>query len=75
VSGDYGYGTQTELRYLYPHKDAKWLATLQRYIPGDSRHYSVTPEAAQPVGNVPSGTRQRRWRYSLTFTWNFNNRH
>ncbi|KNC92580.1 ShlB/FhaC/HecB family hemolysin secretion/activation protein [Trabulsiella odontotermitis] len=40
---------------------------------GDNRHYSMTLEAARPVGNVPSDSHQRSWRYSLTVTWNFNN--
>jgi len=39
---------------------------------GDNRHYSVTVEAARPVGNVPSDSSNRDWRYSLTVTWNFN---
>lgn len=39
---------------------------------GDTRHYSVTVEAARPVGDVPTDSRSRDWRYSLTFTWNFN---
>lgn len=40
---------------------------------GDNRHYSVTVEAAKPVGDVPSDSNNRDWRYSLTLTWNFNN--
>jgi hemolysin activation/secretion protein len=40
---------------------------------GDNKHYSVTVEAARPVGDVPSDSNNRDWRYSLTFTWNFNN--
>ena len=39
---------------------------------GDTRHYSITVEAARPVGDVPTDSRNRDWRYSLTFTWNFN---
>lgn len=40
---------------------------------GDNKHYTVTVEAARPVGDVPSDSNNRDWRYSLTFTWNFNN--
>lgn len=40
---------------------------------GDNRHYSVTVEAAKPVGDVPTDSHNRDWRYSLTVTWNFNN--
>jgi len=32
-----------------------------------------TVEAARPVGNIPSDSSNRDWRYSLTLTWNFNN--
>ena len=41
----------------------------------DNRHYSVNVEAAKPVVDVPSDSNTRDWRYSLTFTWNFNNLH
>ncbi|MBB1202207.1 ShlB/FhaC/HecB family hemolysin secretion/activation protein [Enterobacteriaceae bacterium 89] len=41
---------------------------------GDNRHYSLSVEAAKPVGDVPTDSNNRDWRYSLTFTWNFNNR-
>lgn len=40
---------------------------------GDDRHYSVALEAARPVGDIPSDSQMRSWRYSLTVTWNFNN--
>ncbi|WP_437887841.1 ShlB/FhaC/HecB family hemolysin secretion/activation protein [Phytobacter sp. V91] len=40
---------------------------------GDNRHYSLTFEAARPTGDVPTDSRQREWRYSMTVTWNFNN--
>ncbi|MFK3659537.1 ShlB/FhaC/HecB family hemolysin secretion/activation protein [Scandinavium sp. NPDC088450] len=40
---------------------------------GDNRHYSVSVEAAKPVGDVPTDNNNRDWRYSLTLTWNFNN--
>lgn len=39
---------------------------------GDNRHYSLTLEAARPVGDVPVDASKRDWRYSLTVTWNFN---
>lgn len=42
---------------------------------GDNKHYSVTVEAARPVGDMPTDTNSREWRYSLTFSWNFNNLH
>lgn len=41
----------------------------------DNKHYSVTVEAARPVGDVPTDSHNRDWRYSLTFSWNFNNLH
>lgn len=40
---------------------------------GDTRHYSLSVEAARPVGDRPSDSRDRDWRYSLTVSWNFNN--
>jgi hemolysin activation/secretion protein len=40
---------------------------------GDNRHYSITVEAAKPVGDLPTDNNSRDWRYSLTLTWNFNN--
>lgn len=40
---------------------------------GDNRHYSLTLEAARPVGDLPSDASRRDWRYSLTVSWNFNN--
>ena len=39
---------------------------------GDMRHYSLTLEAARPVGDKPSDASRRDWRFSLTVTWNFN---
>ncbi|QIX98099.1 ShlB/FhaC/HecB family hemolysin secretion/activation protein [Cedecea sp. FDAARGOS_727] len=42
---------------------------------GDSRHYSVSVEAARPLADLPSDSSRRDWRFSLTFTYNFNNLH
>lgn len=40
---------------------------------GDTRHYSLSVEAARPVGDKPTDSDSRGWRYSLTVSWNFNN--
>lgn len=40
---------------------------------GDTRHYSLSVEAARPVGDKPINSDGRDWRYSLTVSWNFNN--
>jgi hemolysin activation/secretion protein len=53
-----------------PHKRLGSVAT--GVMVGDTRHYTITVEAAKPVGDVPTDSRNRDWRYSLTFTWNFN---
>ena len=42
---------------------------------GDNKHYSLTVEAARPVGDLPTDSHKRDWRYSLTLSWNFNNLH
>jgi len=55
----------------FPHQQLASVAA--GVMVGDNRHYSVTVEAARPVGNVPSDSSNRDWRYSLTVTWNFNN--
>lgn len=54
-----------------PHQRLGSIAT--GVMIGDTRHYSVTVEAARPTGDIPTDSRSRDWRYSLTFTWNFNN--
>ncbi|MGU3414975.1 ShlB/FhaC/HecB family hemolysin secretion/activation protein [Enterobacteriaceae bacterium C34A] len=54
-----------------PHQRLGSIAT--GIMVGDNRHYSLTVEAAKPVGDVPTDSRNRDWRYSLTVTWNFNN--
>lgn len=54
-----------------PHQHLGSIAT--GIMVGDNRHYSVTVEAAKPVGDVPTDNHSRDWRYSLTVTWNFNN--
>lgn len=41
---------------------------------GDQRHYSLSLEAAKPVGDRPTDSDSRSWRYSLTLTWDFNPR-
>ncbi|OAT56175.1 putative activation/secretion signal peptide protein [Kluyvera georgiana ATCC 51603] len=56
-----------------PHQRLASVAT--GVMVGDNKHYSVTVEAARPVGDMPTDTRSREWRYSLTFSWNFNNLH
>ncbi len=40
---------------------------------GDTRHYSLSVEAARPIGDRPTDSDRRDWRYSLTVSWNFNN--
>ena len=57
----------------YPHQRLASVAT--GVMVGDNKHYSVTVEAARPVGDKPTDTHNREWRYSLTFSWNFNNLH
>ncbi|AIR66216.1 ShlB/FhaC/HecB family hemolysin secretion/activation protein [Cedecea neteri] len=42
---------------------------------GDSRHYSLSVEAARPLADLPSDSSRRDVRFSLTFTYNFNNLH
>jgi len=54
-----------------PHQRLGSIAT--GIMVGDNRHYSVSVEAAKPVGDVPTDSNNRDWRYSLTLTWNFNN--
>lgn len=56
-----------------PHQRLASVATGVMF--GDNRHYSLTVEAAKPVGDTPTDSHNRDWRYSLTFTWNFNNLH
>lgn len=53
-----------------PHQRLGSIAT--GIMVGDNRHYSVSVEAAKPVGDVPTDSNNRNWRYSLTLTWNFN---
>jgi len=38
----------------------------------DNRHYSISVEAARPIGDTPIDSDQRAWRYNATFTYNFN---
>lgn len=57
----------------YPHQRLASVAT--GVMIGDNKHYSLTVEAARPVGDVPTDSRNRDWRYSLTLSWNFNNLH
>lgn len=57
----------------YPHQRLASVAT--GVMVGDNKHYSLTVEAARPVGDMPTDTRSREWRYSLTVSWNFNNLH
>ncbi|WP_168404265.1 ShlB/FhaC/HecB family hemolysin secretion/activation protein [Erwinia amylovora] len=40
---------------------------------GDNRHYALTLEAARPIADVPIDSSRRDWRFSATFTYNFNN--
>lgn len=40
---------------------------------GDDKHYTVTVEGARPMADLPSDSDKRDWRFSLTFTYNFNN--
>lgn len=39
---------------------------------GDNRHYTISVEAARPIGDVPVDSTSRDWRYNATFTYNFN---
>ncbi|AWH89302.1 ShlB/FhaC/HecB family hemolysin secretion/activation protein [Limnobaculum parvum] len=99
ASGDYGYGGQLEMRYMYS-RESRWLNTIQPYALvdtarsyfnqrvlddrklasyaagvtiGDSKHYSLSLEGARPVGDVPSDSDKRGFRFNATFTYNFNN--
>ncbi|WP_442975973.1 ShlB/FhaC/HecB family hemolysin secretion/activation protein [Rouxiella sp. T17] len=38
----------------------------------DNKHYSVSVEAARPIGDVPLDNDKRNWRLNATFTYNFN---
>ncbi|NIY46636.1 ShlB/FhaC/HecB family hemolysin secretion/activation protein [Cedecea colo] len=40
---------------------------------GDDKHYTVAVEGARPLADRPSDSNKRDWRFSLTFTYNFNN--
>ncbi len=40
---------------------------------GDGKHYSLSLEGARPIGDVPSDSDKRGWRFNATFTYNFNN--
>lgn len=40
---------------------------------GDNRHYALSLEAARPIGDVPTDSSKRDWRFSATFTYNFSN--
>jgi hemolysin activation/secretion protein len=40
---------------------------------GDDKHYRVTVEGARPLADRPGDSDKRGWRFSLTFTYNFNN--
>jgi hemolysin activation/secretion protein len=39
---------------------------------GDNSHYSLSLEGARPIGDVPTDSSNRDWRFSATFTYNFN---
>ncbi len=39
---------------------------------GDNRHYTISVEAARPIGDLPVDSDKRDWRYNATFTYNFN---
>ena len=39
----------------------------------DNKHYSVSVEAARPIGDTPLDSDKRGWRFNATFTYNFNN--
>ncbi|MGL4719018.1 MAG: ShlB/FhaC/HecB family hemolysin secretion/activation protein, partial [Kluyvera intermedia] len=56
-----------------PHQRLASVATGVMF--GDNKHYSLTVEAARPVGDLPTDSHKRDWRYSLTLSWNFNNLH
>ena len=38
---------------------------------GDNRHYTLSVEAARPIGDLPIDSNSRDWRYNATFTYNF----
>jgi len=38
---------------------------------GDNRHYTISVEAARPIGDLPVDNDKRDWRYNATFTYNF----
>ena len=101
ASGDYGYGAQFEVRYMYPI-EASWLSSVQPYVVidtantrsntsiykaqklasyalgttlTDNQHYTLSVEGARPIGDKPSNSGQRDWRFNLTFSYNFNSIH
>ncbi|EPP1149242.1 ShlB/FhaC/HecB family hemolysin secretion/activation protein [Yersinia enterocolitica] len=40
---------------------------------GDNKHYSLSLEGARPIGDLPSDSTRRDWRFNATLTYNFAN--
>ncbi|MGG7669294.1 ShlB/FhaC/HecB family hemolysin secretion/activation protein [Yersinia sp. J1] len=57
-----------------PQLPAKKLASYAVGVTfGDNKHYSFSLEGARPIGDVPSDSTRRDWRFNATFTYNFAN--
>lgn len=52
-----------------PHQNLSSYAAGVTF--GDNRHYTLSVEGARPIGDLPSDSSQRDWRFSLTFSYNF----
>ncbi len=62
---------QTWFNQQYRHQ--RLASAAAGVMLGDNKHYTVTVEGARPLADRPSDSNKRDWRFSLTFTWNFNN--
>ncbi|MGP3593777.1 ShlB/FhaC/HecB family hemolysin secretion/activation protein [Vagococcus sp. WN89Y] len=69
ASGDYGYGGQLELRYLFMRNNSPWLATVQPYLLADTARsgYNQSGIRKQRLSSVAGGVMLGDNRhYSLT---------
>ncbi|MGK4443918.1 ShlB/FhaC/HecB family hemolysin secretion/activation protein [Yersinia enterocolitica] len=60
--------------YNSPIFPAKKLASYAVGVTfGDNKHYSLSLEGARPIGDLPSDSSRRDWRFNATLTYNFAN--
>lgn len=58
--------------YNSPIFPAKTLASYAMGVTfGDNKHYSLSLEGARPIGDLPSDSSRRDWRFNATLTYNF----